>query len=90
MEKAFTTQSITREKQSFKQSSNRLTPKMKVIHSELVKMLGDTNYSVGHTFKIADLFSESEIYQVAEYCTRKANHPGRAFVAIFEKKLRAM
>jgi hypothetical protein len=45
-----------------------------------------SNYDIGHTYKISK-FSEKEIYDLAEWCARKANTPGKAFVSIFEKKL---
>lgn len=59
------------------------------MHQKLTDMLHDTTYDIGYTFKIAKRFSEADIYGVAEYCARKANKPGRAFVSIMEKKLRA-
>lgn len=74
-----------REIKEIKQSS--IDNRVKGIHAKLCSLLHDDNYNLGHTSKIVGRFSEAEIYQVADYCVRKANHPGKAFVALFEKKL---
>jgi hypothetical protein len=80
------TQSIidSRSSKEFKQSS--IDNRVKSIHEQLCKQLRDSNYDIGHTYKISK-FSEKEIYDLAEWCARKANTPGKAFVSIFEKKL---
>lgn len=86
MQKAFTSQSMidNRETKDIKTIDNRV----KGIHLKLVDQLKDSTYEIGYTHKIARKFSDFEIYKVSDYCVRKANNPGRAFIAIFEKKLR--
>lgn len=85
MQKAFTSQSSLERLKETKQSS--LDNRVKSLHLKLIERLNDTQYDIGHTYKIARLFSDYEIVSVADYCIRKANHPGRAFVALFEKKI---
>lgn len=70
-------------------SSNQsiIDNRVKGLHTKLCSMLNDSDYNIGHTYKIAKRFSDYDIYNVADYCSRKANRPGRAFVAIFQKKL---
>jgi len=90
MQKAVTTQSSIDYREINEANKSSIDNRVKGIHSKLQQQLRDESYELGYTYKIMKKFSENEIYQVSEYCTRKANNPGRAFVAIFEKKLRAM
>lgn len=87
-----TPQSIESIDKDLKQSigsinNNRLDTRVQGLHISLRGRLNDDNYDIAHTYKIAKLFSDAEIYKVAEYCQRKADKPGRAFVTIFKKKL---
>lgn len=85
MQKAFANQSIdNREIKDTKTIDNRVAG----IHIKLVEQLKDETYEISYTHKIVGKFSEAEIYKVSEYCVRKAQKPGHAFIAIFEKKLR--
>ena len=70
-------------------SNLEIDTRVKSLHTQLSKQLRDPNYDqgLGYTHKIAKRFSDYEILSAADYCTRKANHPGKAFIALFEKKL---
>jgi len=92
LQKAVTLESIieyreTKEANEIKQSS--IDNRVRKLHSDLCERLKDDNYELGHTYKIAK-FSDFEIYKLADWCARKANTPGKAFVSIFEKKLRSL
>ena len=90
MEKAITTQSSIEYRENKVLNKSSIDNRVKGIHNKLQQELKDDSYELGYTYKIAKKFSDFEIFKVSEYCSRKANNPGRAFVAIFEKKLRAM
>lgn len=68
-------------------SSNRLDIRVQGLHTKLQGILNDKSYEIAHTYKIAKTFNDADIYQVADYCQRKAIHPGKAFVTIFHKKM---
>ena len=87
MEKALTSQSSIERLKEINNSS--LDNRVKSLHTRLVEQLRDPNYDkeLGYTYKIARAFSDFEIVSAADYCVRKANHPGRAFVSLLEKKL---
>ena len=71
--------------------NSSIEPRVERTKEKLRSMLKDDSYDKqgGYTHILLKSFSEAEIYDVADYCTRKANSPGRAFVAIFQKKLNA-
>lgn len=87
MERILTSQSRFERLKEAKHSN--LDNRVKSLHLRLTEQLKDPNYDqgLGYTYKIATRFSDYEIISAAEYCVRKANHPGRAFVSLFEKKL---
>jgi len=70
-------------------SNLEINTRVKSLHTRLTEQLRDPNYDqgLGYTTKIAKRFSDYEILSAAEYCARKASHPGRAFVGLFEKKM---
>lgn len=87
MEKFSTPQSIieSRGNKEFKYSS--IDNRVRGLHTRLVEMLKDPNYDIGHAYLIAKQFSDFDILSAADYCVRKANHPGKAFVGLFAKKM---
>lgn len=95
MQKAFTTQSSLDGAKALKNSSldyssNKLDSRAKMLHLRLLAILRDDKYDLGHVYKLIRStlkFSDYEILSAAEYCARKANNPGRAFVGLFEKKM---
>ena len=88
MERAITPQSRF-ERLKHLNSNLEINTRVKSLHLRLTEQLGDPKYDqgLGYTTKIAQVFSDYEILSAADYCVRKANHPGKAFVALFEKKL---
>ena len=74
-----------RKEQSSKQSI--IDNRVKSLHQQLVKMLNDETYGIGHTYTIAGKLSDYDIISVAEYCQRKANRPAAAFISICKKKI---
>lgn len=87
-EQSMELQSITKEVK-LSTIDNRLETRVQTLHFQLQDMLNDTAYDIAHTYKIAKYFDDVDIYQVAEYCRRKANMPGRAFVTIMSKKMQS-
>jgi hypothetical protein len=85
MDKAFASQSSLERLKAINNSS--IDNRVRGLHIRLVDQLRDGQYDIGHTYKIAKRFSDHEIVSAAEYCVRKATHPGKAFVALFEKKM---
>lgn len=73
----------------YEQSSNKsiIDNRVRGLHDTLIKMLDDSSYDIGYTYKIAKKLSDYDIVKVAEYCQRKANNPGKAFISICEKKI---
>ena len=88
MERAMTTQSSIEYRETKAINKSSIDNRVKKLHSELCERLKDDTYELGHTYKIAK-FSDYDIFQLADWCARKANTPGKAFVSIFEKKLRS-
>ena len=87
--KAVTTQSSIEYRETKEINQSSIDNRVRKLHSELCERLKDDNYELGHTYKIAK-FSDFEIYKLADWCVRKAHTPGKAFVSIFEKKLRSL
>lgn len=87
MERVLTSQSRFERLKEIKHSN--LDNRVKSLHLKLIEQLRDPNYDqgLGYTYKITKRFSDYEILSAAEYCARKATHPGKAFVALFEKKM---
>lgn len=89
MQKAFTSQSRFERLNEIKNSNLDIDSRVKSLHLRLTEQLKDPNYDqgLGYTYKIAKKFSDYDILSAAEYCARKANHPGKAFISLLEKKL---
>lgn len=54
-------------------------------HHKLVEQLGDPTLGKGFVAKGLQTLGEAELYNLADYASRKGSTPGRAFVGLCKK-----